>query len=292
MKNKEEIRIRDPYILVDRSENMYYMYGTTALEKNSIQARNSFDVYVSRDLEMFDGPYRVFDGSWQPFWADRDYWAPEVHQYRDRYYLIGSFKSDGCNRASHILMSDSPLGPFKPISEKPQTPPGWECLDGTLWVEEGRPYLVFCHEWLQTEIGEMCAVELSDDLREPVGEPIVLFRATDNPAVEPFAGPPGERCSVTDAPWVYRDNGKLKMLWSSYTKGHRYVVLEAEAKSIYGPWSHKPPRFPFDGGHGMLFTTLEGERRISLHCPNHTDLERPCFLPFEVPQAGRSEDFI
>ena len=284
MKKREEIRIRDPFILVDKSEKLYYMYGTTALEDNSLLARNSFDVYVSRDLEWFEGPYRVFDGAWQPFWADRDFWAPEVHQYQGRYYLIGSFKHDGCCRGTQILMAESPLGPFQPISEAPQTPADWECLDGTLWVEDGQPYLVFCHEWLQTKTGEMCAVALSADLREAVSEPMVLFRATDNPAVEPFTGPPGNDCSVTDAPWLFRENGKLKMLWSSYAKDHRYVVLEAEAQSLCGPWSHQPPHFPFDGGHGMLFTTLEGQRRIALHCPNHPMLERACFLPFDEGQ--------
>lgn len=281
MLKREEIRIRDPFVFVDREASMYYLYGTTALEPNSILAGNSFDVYTSRDLELFDGPYRVFDGAWDSFWADRDYWAPEMHVYGGKYYLIGSFKKDGHCRGTQILMSESPMGPFVPISEHPQTPLDWECLDGTLWVEGDTPYLVFCHEWLQTVTGQMCAVELSKDLRTPVGEPFVLFEATDNPAVEPFAGPPGPKCSVTDAPWLYRENGKLKMLWSSYVENHRYVVLEAEADSLRGPWSHRPPHFSFDGGHAMLFDDLEGKRRISLHRPNISPLERPVFMLFD-----------
>ena len=55
--------------------------------------------------------------------------------------------------------ADRPEGPFAPISGGPVTPPEWECLDGTLYLSgEGRPYLVFCHEWLQVENGEMCAL--------------------------------------------------------------------------------------------------------------------------------------
>lgn len=285
MLKREEIRIRDPFIFVDEKESLYYLYGTTALEPDSILAGNFFDVYVSKDLELFDGPYCVFDGTWGPFWADRDFWAPEMHLYKGKYYLIGSFKTDGHCRGTQILKADSPMGPFAPISEQPQTPIDWECLDGTLWIEGETPYLVFCHEWLQTVTGEMCAVELSEDLSRPVGEPFVLFRATDNPVVEPFAGPPGEKCSVTDAPWLYRENGKLKMLWSSYAENHRYVVLEAEADSIRGPWMHKAPRFSFDGGHAMLFVGLDGKRRISLHRPNISPFERPVFMPFDKDQV-------
>ena len=29
------------------------------------------------------------------------------------------------------------------------------CLDGTLWVEDGKPYMIYCHEWVETVDGEM-----------------------------------------------------------------------------------------------------------------------------------------
>ncbi|UKI17739.1 MAG: hypothetical protein L6V80_06255 [Bacteroidales bacterium] len=37
-------------------------------------------------------------------------------------------------------------------------------LDGTLWVEDGKPYMVYCHEWVQVMDGEMKVVELTRDL--------------------------------------------------------------------------------------------------------------------------------
>ena len=36
-------------------------------------------------------------------------------------------------------------------------------LDGTLWVEGGTPYMVFCHEWCQMKDGRMCYAPLSSD---------------------------------------------------------------------------------------------------------------------------------
>ncbi len=54
MKKREEIRIRDPFIVTDRENGCYYMYGTTDLEQGSLRARNTFTVYKSYDLENFD----------------------------------------------------------------------------------------------------------------------------------------------------------------------------------------------------------------------------------------------
>ena len=69
-----DINIRDPFILLDGGK--YYMYGTRGATAWS--EADGFDVFVSADLENWEGPFVCFhnDGS---FWATRDYWAPEVH---------------------------------------------------------------------------------------------------------------------------------------------------------------------------------------------------------------------
>ena len=280
---REEIRIRDPFILADEKTKTYYMYGTTDLKYDSYDSYPKFSVYVSKDLENFEGPFVVFDGEKEGFWATHDYWAAEVWQYNGKYYLFGSFKADEKCRATQILESDSPLGMFKPISARPQTPECWECLDGTLWVENGTPYMVFCHEWLQCEDGEMCAVELSKDLTRAVGEPFLLFKASDNPCVSAFAGGGFENCRVTDGPFLLKENGKLKMIWSSHSGG-KYSVLEATADCLKGAWSHLPPRFDFDGGHAMVFKAFDGKQYFSLHQPNLPSNERAVFVPYVVKE--------
>ncbi len=274
---KSEIRIRDPFILVDN--DTYYMYGTTDLGEG-LDAKPYFSVYVSKDLENFDGPFIVFDGKKNGFWADKDYWAAEVWKFNGKFYLFGSFKSDNHVRATQILVADSPLGQFKPLSDKPTTPEDWECLDGTLYVENGEPYMVFCHEWLQCEDGEMCAVKLSPDLSKPIGKPVVLFKAGDNPFVQGFESGDMKNCKITDGPFLYEKDGKLNMIWSSLSNG-KYAVLEATADSLLGKWEHKASRFDFDGGHASLFTDLNGKRFISLHRPNNPKDERAIFIPFE-----------
>lgn len=277
MLKREDIRIRDPFILTENGK--YYMYGTTNLGKG-LDAKDKFSVYFSTDLENFEGPFLIFDGEKEDFWADCDYWAAEVWKYDGKFYLFGSFKSETHCRATQILVSESPLGPFKVLSEEARTPREWECLDGTLWVEDGIPYMVFCHEWLQCEDGEIVAVQLKPDLSGIVGEPFMLFKASDNPYVESFSGPAGAHCRVTDGPFLYRENGRLNMIWSSFS-GDKYAVLEASAESLRGKWNHYKSRFSFDGGHAMIFTDLKGKKYFSLHHPNVPPCERPVFIPYE-----------
>ena len=219
----------------------------------------------------------IFDGAKNGFWADRDFWAPELHRYNGRYYLFGSCKGENKHRATQIFVCDTPDGEFVPLSEKPITPWDWECLDGTFWVEDGKPYVVFSHEWTQVGDGEIWAMELNEDLKSAAGEPFLLFRASDNPNVSELSGHSG--AYVTDGPFVYEEDGKLKMLWSSFYQG-RYLVLEAWSDSLRGEWHHGGSRFSFDGGHAMLFNRLDGERMISLHAPNAANYERACFYPY------------
>lgn len=280
MKKREEIRIRDPFILTDRENNCYYMYGTTALKEGSLSAKNKFSVYKTYDLENFDDGKVIFDGDKSDFWGEFDYWAPEVHEYKGKYYLFGSCKAHGKSRATQIFVSDTPNGNFEPLAPTARTPEGWECLDGTFFVENDLPYMVFSHEWTEVKNGEIWAMELSEDLTHPTSEPFLLFRASDNPNVTDFKSKTrGDGNYVTDGPFLYTENGKLKMIWSSFYE-NRYLVLEAEADSLKGEWTHFGSRFDFDGGHAMLFFDLEGKRKISLHKPNTANFERAAFFEF------------
>jgi hypothetical protein len=78
----------------------------------------------------------------------------------DKYYLFLTFDSatkfpeqwrnwlPRMRRGSQILVGASPLGPFAPFASRPTLPEDMMTLDGTLWVEDGVPYMVYCHEWV------------------------------------------------------------------------------------------------------------------------------------------------
>lgn len=271
-----DIRIRDPFILPVPEEGRYYMYGTVESMEPSTHRR--FDTYFSKDLKEWFGPMAAFRPD-ETFWARRNFWAPEVYRYHDRYYMFASFIADGKRRGTQVLVADRPRGPFRPVSGGPITPRDWECLDGTLFVDDdGDPWMVFCHEWVQTKDGEMRAMRLSDDLTKAEGEPVLLFHASEAPWV---VNPGFLDGYITDGPFLYRaKTGELLMLWSSFGKsGYALGVARSASGKITGPWKQDAePLFSADGGHAMLFSTFSGQLMLSLHQPNSYLNERAKFF--------------
>lgn len=284
MIKRSDIQIRDPFILVH--DNTYYLYGTT--DKNCwSDCGTGFDSYRSKDLENWEGPFEAFRPD-KDFWADRNFWAPEVYFYNGKFYMFASFKAENEYRGTQILVSDTPDGKFTIHSKKPVTPANMECLDGTLYIDKNsKPWMIFCHEWTQVIDGEMCAIRLKEDLTESVGEPIKLFNASEASwAVGSLNNHNGEekRVYVTDGPFPYRtSDGRLLLLWSSGSEyGYAIGIAESDNGDITGSWSHrKEMLFKKDGGHGMIFTDLSGRKYVTLHSPNRTPNERPCFFPVE-----------
>lgn len=264
-----DIRLSDPFILADALTNSYYMTGTGG------------QLWKSSDLEWWTGPYDVVQhdpDSWMG--EDPMIWAAEIHAYKGRYYFFATFTNRDVvidtvrgnaieRRACHVLVSDHPEGPYVPFGEETYLPAGMPTLDATFWVEEGVPYMLYCHEWLQNWNGTVEMVEMKADLSGTVGDAKVLFRAMDSPWSRE-RNEQGEEIpnKVTDGPWVFRTKtGKLGMLWTSwihdvYTQGVAY----SESGTLAGPWiQEQAPLTPPDFGHGMMFRTFSGELLMVLH---------------------------
>ncbi len=274
---RSDINIRDPFVLVHGGK--YYLYGTRG--ETCWGLADGFDVYVSTDLEEWDGPHACFhnDGS---FWADRNYWAPEVYHYKGAFYMFASFKHPSVRRGTAILRAETPLGPFRPHSDGCVTPAEWECLDGTLYIDKaGRPYMVFCHEWVQAGDGEVNVIPLTEDLRAPAGEPRLLFRASEATWCQVKRHSSGVEGCVTDGPFMWRTaDGTLLCLWASFSQGgYTEAVAVSDNGEIDGRFTQVEPLFMNDGGHGMVFRALDGQLYLTLHSPNATLQERPCFHP-------------
>ena len=266
------IYMRDVCILADKETQTYYMVGP---------GRNSVRMYTSKDLKTWKGPQTVFQTP-EDIWGHIrviNIWAPEMHKYKGKYYLFLTFDTrekfqeqwrgwyPRVYRGSQILVSDRPTGPFKPFANRSTPPTDMMTLDGTLWVEDGVPYMVFCHEWVQICNGTIEYIELKDNLSEAVGEPKKMFHATS--ASWPKTGGLGN--TVTDGPYLYTGKtGKLYMVWTSggatgYTEG----IAISDSGKLAGPWRHQAePLYAKNGGHGMLFTTFDGKLMNVLHSPN------------------------
>lgn len=272
---RTEINIRDPFVLVEGGR--YYLYGTRG--ETCWGPADGFDVYTGTDLENWDGPVTCFqnDGS---FWADRNYWAPEVYLWQGKYYMFASFKSETVHRGTAVLTAESPMGPFRPYSDGPVTPGDWECLDGTLYVDgAGKPYMVFCHEWVQVGDGEIWAMPLTQDLRSAAGKPRLLFHASDAAWSQMKKTADGRDICVTDGPFLWRTaDGSLVCLWASFSEhGYTEGMAISNNGEIDGRFEQVEPLFIQDGGHGMVFRGLDGQLYMTLHSPNKHMEERPCF---------------
>ena len=274
-----DIYMRDPFILAE--DGVYYLYGTRGEECWEPGSGTGLDVYASRDLETWEKHEPCLVCPPEALGRYR-YWAPEVHRYQGAYYLLVTLsdaKEDA--RGTYIFRAESPLGPFTAHSIGPATPADRWCLDGTLYVEDGVPYMIYCDEWAQypDKLGKMCIVRLKPDLTGADGEPVFLFDAK-----APSWMTPDNDIFVTDGPFLFHDtDGRLGMIWSSHAGG-QYVEGAAYSESgrAVGPWVQCDRLvFEKDGGHGMFFKTFGGKWKFTFHTPNKTTFERPAVM--DVP---------
>ena len=132
---------------------------------------------------------------------------------------------------------------------------------------------------------------MSDDLGTAVGEPEILFRASDAPWAALFFSRESSSGSgwVTDGPFLHRlKSGKLIMLWSNFTRaGYATGIARSLSGTLHGPWvQEKNPLYFMDGAHSMLFRTFEGQLMMALHCPNVPRAKR--MLLFTVEETEDS----
>lgn len=92
-------------------------------------------------------------------------------------------------------------------------------------------------------------------------------------------------------------SGRLLLIWATLVRG---VYVEAVAYSdngrLDGNWIHDTELlFDKNGGHGMIFTSFDGDLYFILHAPNSAPDERPVLIPI-VEHDGklffRSEDSV
>jgi hypothetical protein len=308
-----EIHAHDPWMLADQSTHTYYMYVGFYANSNGVR-RSGIETYKSKDLVSWSGPYEVFDVP-KDSWANtaQGVWAPEVHLYKNRYYLFATLnnydkplpKQDDASkdtqvnivyrgggqhlRGTQVFIADTPEGPFKTIVDSPIAPSNLMTLDGTFYIEDGIPYMVYAHEWVQLLDGTMEAIQMKDDLSGANGKPFFLFKASDAPWLagrhDAWNTP---QIYVSDGPELYRTrNGVLLMLWSSYRQGlYVETLAHSDNGKLSGHWKQDGVLVGEDSGHGMLFKDFDGRLMLILHQPFDGRLSHAKL--FEMEDTGDS----
>lgn len=270
----DAIVLSDPCVLADDTTKAYYMTGTGG------------KMWKSRDLKGWAGPYTVAQTDSASWMGPRPaIWAAELHKHNGKYYyfatftnhknILGEYKGNKLERrASHVLVSDRPDGPFVPMADPTYLPENYLTLDGTFWVDRnGKPYMVYCGEWLQNWNGTIEKIELKEDLSGSKGKGKVLFRASASPWSRERMGDKIQFNRVTDGPWLFKTgSGKLGMLWTSWVLGdYTQGVAYSKSGTLDGPWiQEKEPITPPNFGHGMIFRTFDGQWLLSAH--SHKDV--------------------
>lgn len=286
-------RLRDPFLLV--MEDAYYAYGTGIEDVESLDEN-----WDGTEWACYKNTGGRLDTGWEklehPFCAVpedaiKKRWAPEVHRYNGKFYMIATYYSaKSGHKGCAVFRADSPEGIFEEISDGHITPKDWNAIDGTLYVDSaGQPWLVFVREWGRSGstddgVGRMVAAKLSDDLSRLVSPPQELFRADDPSwAVE----------VITDGCFMYTaEDGTLSMIWSNFCKsGYCVGVATSSDGTLTGKWKQhenllysREMAGDYDGGHGMIFTDRDGSKYLVLHAPNCPIKERkekPILIPIQ-----------
>lgn len=286
MKNiiKSNIKqLRDPFVLAENGK--YYMYGT--LPAGEDWDGTGWGCYIS-DGDLTKWKKCEKQVVINPENCVKNRWAPEVHKYKGKYYMFTTYYSSLTERRGcTILKSDSPEGPFVEITNGHITPPEWDAIDGTFYLDEDNlPWMIFVHEWTSTDdnVGRMSVARLSEDLTHFISGPVDIFRADE---------PEWAANGVTDGCFMYKTaDNRLLMIWSNFDKdGYCVAIAKSDNGKPDGKWSHNKELLfsrsisgDMDGGHGMIFTAFDGQKYLSVHSPNNPEgdnLESPIFIPLE-----------
>ena len=81
------LRIRDPFIVVDRKNERYLMFAQTGNRKYHDNHNGGIECYASKDLKSWT-PMGLVAKRTRDFNGEPAFWAPEVHQVDDYWYLF------------------------------------------------------------------------------------------------------------------------------------------------------------------------------------------------------------
>lgn len=263
--------IGDPYIF-KASDGKYYCYPTSW--------NMGFKAWTSEDLVNWYDLGPVYKG--YTSWASSDYWAPEVVEYKDKYYMYytGRWAENKSLRIG-VAVSDSPKGPFKDVYDHPMFDFGYAAIDANILIDDdGKKYMFYSRDCSENIVNgrhesHIYGIELSDDMLSVKGEPVLLAKPEQD--WEKYSG----EWRWNEGPTVFKHNDKYYMMYSAnfyaskmysvgyavadsplgtYAKYEKNPVLESELtwKHVSGP------------GHNSIVPSPDGSELFAVY-HTHTD---------------------
>lgn len=223
-------------------------------------------------------PGRTVVAPWQEYWYDTQFgkrgevWAPEVHYFHDRWYIVACMGDHSQNVGSFMLVSDGGVeGPYrlvegnlnKPFGD-PATggpaivkPGAYYHIDGSMYSEGNDAWLVLHNHWYAKFRDDM------EDLVTPVNLP--TFQET------PYSPEP-----YLEGVYVFNHGGKYYLLQSAWDRTttsadgstryaytptgqqYQYDVVVAVSDHFEGPYTERWTA-GVGTGHNNFFTDRSGQ---------------------------------
>ncbi|MBA5728433.1 family 43 glycosylhydrolase [Aerococcaceae bacterium INB8] len=224
----EMSNIGDPFVLKTNDE--YYMYATS-------EPNFGFRVWRSNDLvDWVDAGVALDHRTFENKWATYDFWAPEVFEHENEYYMTYSARAYNGSLRTAIAKSESPTGPFEDINSDLIEEKG-SYIDAHIFKDDDdKIYMYYVKDNSENIINgiktsEMFVQEMSSDLSSLVGEPTFLF----GPSQE-WEGLEGD-ILWNEGPFVLKHEDKYYLTYSAnYYGGPEYAVGYAVSDNPLGPF--------------------------------------------------------
>ncbi|WP_414660817.1 family 43 glycosylhydrolase [Horticoccus sp. 23ND18S-11] len=221
-----------------------------------------FPLLHSRDLVNWEVKGHVFATT--PSWAKSNFWAPEIAEYRGRFFVYYTARRQDNRLAVAVASADRPEGPYTDHGDLVAQEAG--SIDAVpftdakgvrwlLWKEDGNSRKLPTPIWIQ---------RLRDDGLQLVGEKKEILR---NDA--PWEG------AVAEGPFVLRHGEYYYLFYSGNAccgRGCNYALGVARAKDMLGPWEKCPANPLLAGnaawrcpGHGSIVTDRAGRYWLLYH---------------------------
>ena len=265
-KNENENEANDVYTFVDLAdpfimlhEDIYYAYGTNSPD--------GIEVYTSDDLKVWEKAPQLAlhkDNSY----GDRWFWAPEVYNINEKFYIYYSADEHIC-----VATSDSPLGPFVQEIQEPMFK-GEKASDNSLFIDDdGTPYLFFdrFNDGLNIWVAE-----LQDDYKTIKTQTLHKCINVSQEWEEIWP-------RVNEGSFVIKHNGIYYMTYSANSyESQFYGIGCATATDIMGEWIKYPdnPLLQKPGslvgvGHSAMFKDKDGALKKVFHAHNNENNIHP-----------------
>lgn len=221
-----------------------------------------YPIRTSNDLVHWQLAGTVFTNASKPTWAERDFWAPELHRVGDRYVVYFSARHVDGDLAIGVATSSSLLGPYEDRGE-PLIRDALGAIDAHQFeAEDGARYLLWKLDGNAHGMPTPILLQpLTEDGLELTGSPSTLLTNSD-----------AWEANVVEGPWLIYEAGYYYLFYSgnSYASAG-YALGVARSTSLAGPFTKALEPIlvssgPWAGpGHGSALRAPTGDWLFVFH---------------------------